>query len=137
LTLTATTLPVPTAAKAARVLVVDDNPTNSKFMGVLLSRLTCEVLYAENGQQAIDRVIQNDLDLILMDINMPVMNGLSATRAIRVLGGSKALVPIIVITADTTPEVQVQAMEAGATSFMTKPVQIAKFRELVAPYLTR
>jgi len=126
-----------TSSTAARVLVVDDNPINSKFMGVLLSRLTCEALYAEDGQQAIDRVMQNDLDLILMDVNMPVMDGLSATRAIRAMTGSKARVPIIVITADTTPEVQDQAMEAGATSFMTKPVQIAKFRELVAPYLTR
>jgi len=137
LTVIAPALPQTVAPTAARVLVVDDNPTNSKFLGVLLSRLTCEALYAEDGQQAIDRVMQNDLDLILMDINMPVMDGLSATRAIRAMAGSKAQVPIIVITADTTPEVQDQAMEAGATSFMTKPVQIAKFRELVAPHLKR
>jgi len=137
MTLTAPTLPQTTAPTVARVLVVDDNPINSKFMGVLLSRLTCEALYAEDGQQAIDRVMVNDFHLILMDVNMPVMDGLSATRAIRAMAGSKAQVPIIVITADTTPEVQDQAMEAGATSFMTKPVQIAKFRELVAPYLTR
>jgi CheY-like chemotaxis protein len=67
-------------------------------------------------------------DLILMDINMPVMDGLTATRAIRALPSAIARVPIIVLTADIVNEARDQALAAGATDFLTKPVHIAQLR---------
>lgn len=126
---------VSVAPPAPRVLVVEDHPVNSKFVGVLLSRLGCETVFCEDGQQALDRVREQMFDLILMDINMPVMDGLTATRAIRALPSAIARVPIIVLTADIMNEARDQALAAGATDFLTKPVQIAQFRATMQAHL--
>jgi CheY-like chemotaxis protein len=120
---------------APRVLVVEDHPVNSKFVGVLLSRLGCETVFFEDGQQALDRVREQMFDLILMDINMPVMDGLAATRAIGAMPSAIARVPIIVLTADTMNEARDQALAAGATDFLTKPVPIAQFRATMQAHL--
>jgi CheY-like chemotaxis protein len=117
------------------VLVVEDHPVNSKFVGVLLHRLGCETAFCEDGQQALDKVQEEMFDLILMDINMPVMDGLTATRAIRALPKAIARVPIIVLTADAMNEAREQAMAAGATDFLTKPVQIGQFRTTLQNHL--
>ena len=101
---------------------------NSEFIGVLLSRLGCESVFCEDGQQALDSVREQMFDLILMDINMPVMDGLTATRAIRALPSAIARVPIIVLTADIVNEARDQALAAGATDFLTNPVHIAQLR---------
>ena len=125
-----------TATKTSpRVLVVEDHPVNSKFVGVLLSRLGCETVFCEDGQQALDKVREQMFDLILMDINMPVMDGLTATRAIRALEGAIARVPIIVLTADVMNEAREEALTAGATDFLTKPVQVAQFRATMKNHL--
>jgi len=121
--------------RAPRVLVVEDHPVNSKFVGVLLNRLGCEAVFCEDGQQALDKVQEEMFDLILMDINMPVMDGLTATRAIRALPQAIARVPIIVLTADAMNEAREQAMAAGATDFLTKPVQIGQFRTTLQNHL--
>ena len=123
------------APTAPRVLVVEDHPVNSKFVGVLLSRLGCETVFCEDGQQALDKVQEQNFDLILMDINMPVMDGITATRAIRALPSAKARVPIIVLTADVMNEAREQSLAAGATDFLTKPVQIAQFRATLQNHL--
>ena len=120
---------------APRVLVVEDHPVNSKFVGVLLNRLGCETVFCEDGQQALDKVQEEMFDLILMDINMPVMDGLTATRAIRALPEAISRVPIIVLTADVMNEAREQALEAGATDFLTKPVQIGQFRATLQNHL--
>lgn len=125
----------PATATAPRVLVVEDHPVNSKFVGVLLSRLGCETVFCEDGQQALDKAKEQMFDLILMDINMPVMDGLTATRAIRALPSAIARVPIIVLTADIMNEARDQALAAGATDFLTKPVQIAQFRATMQHHL--
>ena len=125
----------PVAPPAPRVLVVEDHPVNSEFIGVLLSRLGCESVFCEDGQQALDSVREQMFDLILMDINMPVMDGLTATRAIRALPSAIARVPIIVLTADIVNDARDQALAAGATDFLTKPVQIAQFRATMQAHL--
>lgn len=127
--------PASASAAAPRVLVVEDHPVNSKFVGVLLSRLGCETVFCEDGQQALDKVQEQSFDLILMDINMPVMDGLTATRAIRALPSAMARVPIIVLTADVMNDARDQALAAGATDFLAKPVQIAQFRTTMQSHL--
>jgi signal transduction histidine kinase/CheY-like chemotaxis protein len=127
--------PADPTPRAPRVLVVEDHPVNSKFVGVLLNRLGCEAVFCEDGQQALDKVQEEMFDLILMDINMPVMDGLTATRAIRALPKAIARVPIIVLTADAMNEAREQAMAAGATDFLTKPVQIGQFRTTLQNHL--
>jgi CheY-like chemotaxis protein len=116
------------------VLVVEDHPVNQKLVGVLLGRMGCQVEFCENGQLAVDRVQQQRFDMILMDVNMPVMDGLTATRQIRSLAGPVAQTPIVIFTADVMNEAQAQAMAAGADDFITKPVNVEHLRSIVQKY---
>ncbi|MEI7816748.1 MAG: ATP-binding protein [Desulfuromonadales bacterium] len=117
-----------------RVLVVEDHPINQKLVGVLLGRMACQVSFCENGQLAVDQVRQVPFDLILMDVNMPVMDGLAATRAIRSLPGPASRTPIVVVTADVMNEAREKSMAAGANDFITKPLQLEQLREVVRRY---
>jgi signal transduction histidine kinase/ActR/RegA family two-component response regulator len=127
--------PAPTAeAQGPQVLVVEDHPVNQKLVGVLLGRMGCRVEFCENGQLAVDRVQREHFDLILMDVNMPVMDGLTATRLIRALPGAVAQTPIVVFTADVMNEARDQALVAGANDFITKPVNVAQLRSVVQKY---
>jgi signal transduction histidine kinase/ActR/RegA family two-component response regulator len=119
----------------ARVLLVEDNPINRMVAMMLLQRLGCQVADCENGQLALDKVQQQGFDLVLMDINMPVMDGLTATRAIRALPGAPARLPIVVLTADVMNEAEAQARSAGAQGFLSKPVQFAQLQACLQQYL--
>jgi two-component system, sensor histidine kinase len=119
----------------ARVLLVEDNPINRMVAMMLLQRLGCQVADCENGQLALDKVQQQSFDLVLMDINMPVMDGLTATRAIRALPGAPARLPIVVLTADVMNEAEAQARSAGAQGFLSKPVQFAQLQACLQQYL--
>jgi signal transduction histidine kinase/ActR/RegA family two-component response regulator len=123
-----------TSAKGLRVLVVEDHPINQKLVGVLLARMECQVSYCENGEQAVQQVQQQPYDLILMDVNMPIMDGLVATRRIRALPTAAARIPIVVVTADVMNEAQAQALSAGANDFISKPVKLDQLRSVVAKY---
>jgi CheY-like chemotaxis protein len=126
-------LPVPTS-ESAHVLVVEDHPINQKLMGILLGRMACQVSFSENGQLAVDLVRQTPFDLILMDVNMPVMDGLTATREIRSLLGPASQTPIVVLTADVMNEAREKSLAAGANDFVTKPLQMDQLRELIRKY---
>ena len=86
----------------------------------ILSEQQVRVSLAENGQSAIDQARTEFFDLILMDMQMPVLNGLDATRQIRLIAGYEAI-PIIALTANVQPEHKVQANEAGMNDFLGKP----------------
>jgi CheY-like chemotaxis protein len=142
---TATPTPAPEAASkqrdaapsntlTMRVLVVEDHPINQKLVGVLLGRMGCHISYCENGQLAVDLVQQEAFDLILMDVNMPVMDGLAATRLIRALAGPVAQTPIVVLTADVMNEASEQALSAGANDFISKPVKVDQLRSIILKY---
>jgi two-component system, sensor histidine kinase len=121
----------PIGAHTLRVLVVEDHPINQKLVGVLLGRMGCHISYCENGQLAVDMVQREAFDLILMDVNMPVMDGLSATRLIRKLTGSVADIPIVVLTADVMNEACEKALAAGANDFISKPLQVDQLRTII------
>jgi len=107
-----------------RVLLVDDHPVNRKVVGVMLAPFGCVVVEAEHGQAALDRLETESFDVVLMDVNMPVMGGLEATRRIRARPDWAGL-PIIALTADVMDD-QVQACrEAGMDDFVVKPVDMA------------
>ena len=131
----------PTAAStqlslsAPRILVVEDHPINQKLVGVLLGRMGCHVTFCENGQLAVERVAQEPFDVILMDVNMPVMDGLTATRAIRAMPGPVARTPIVVFTADVMNEATEMARDAGADDFLGKPVKVDQLRATIYKYL--
>ncbi|NTV98424.1 MAG: response regulator [Chlorobiaceae bacterium] len=117
-----------------RILIADDNATNRKFLRVVLEHSGCRVFEAEHGLEAIDKLEQADIDIVLMDIEMPVMGGIDAVRLIR--GGSVfhrfrryREVPIIALTGHTDQDSVDGIMRSGVNAHLSKPV--AK-KELIA-----
>lgn len=113
---------------AAVILVAEDHPVNRKLVGLLLEKMGCIALYAENGLEACALASSETVDLILMDLHMPDMDGLDATRRIRQMPGSRGQVPIIALTADVLEDTRQAAFMAGMNDFLLKPVQQADLR---------
>lgn len=106
-----------------RVLVADDNRVNQVVARKILENLGCEVSFAANGLEAVDRAANWNPDLILMDVRMPMMDGLQATRAIRADTRHKAaLVPIVGLSANAQAEHREEASDAGMSGYVEKPV---------------
>jgi signal transduction histidine kinase/CheY-like chemotaxis protein len=105
----------------ARVLLVEDNPLNQQLASELLRDAGLLVDIAENGKVAIYQVQKGDYDLVLMDMHMPVLDGLSATRAIRALPGKRDL-PIVAMTANAMLTDRERCREAGMVDFVVKPI---------------
>ncbi len=118
-------------ARRYRVLVAEDNPVNRKLVGILLDRMHCHATFCENGQLALEMVQSEAFDLVLMDLHMPVIDGLAATRAIRALHSSVKNIPIIALTADALNNAQEDALAAGVSLFVTKPVHMARLQEAI------
>ena len=112
-----------------RILVVDDSRTIMTVFGARLVEIGHEVVIAENGQLAVERFQASAPDLVLMDIEMPVMNGFEAVRHIRAFEATRqwAWTPVIFLTATDTPENLVAAIDAGGDAFIAKSVPAAVF----------
>ncbi len=123
---------------SGRVLLVDDSETNRIVITTMLKYSNIVLMQAENGLEAVNRITQGDsIDLVLMDVLMPVMNGHEATRKIRLWeteGGCPRL-PIIALTADAYAEDRQRCLDAGMDDVMIKPVYIAKLRETLSRWL--
>lgn len=113
----------PTPHETLHVLVVDDNATNRFVAGKVLELFGCSHETAADGRQAVDRVREGRFDLVLMDVKMPVMDGVEATRAIRALAGPAAAVPILALTANADPRDEVEYRAAGMDGVAQKPIQ--------------
>ncbi|MEW6694931.1 Sensory/regulatory protein RpfC [Tepidimonas thermarum] len=124
----------PTTAPAPgwRVLVAEDHPVNRKFIGLLLEKLGHRVTFAHHGAEAVAQAAQHDFDIVLMDLHMPEMDGLEATRRIRALPGARGRVPIVALTADATDDAQTLAQTIGMNGFVAKPVQRAQLEAVMA-----
>lgn len=113
-----------------RILVAEDHPVNRKVIGALLARMGHDASFAQNGKEALDQLMAQPFDLVLMDIHMPVMDGMTATRAIRALADAdKRDIPVIALSADVLEESRDQALAAGINTFVAKPVQLPQLRE--------
>jgi signal transduction histidine kinase/CheY-like chemotaxis protein len=123
--------------RAPRVLLVDDHPMNRELGKALLTLAGCEVITAEDGVQAVEAVRVGDIDLVLMDVHMPGMDGLAATRAIRALPGPLTDVPIIALSADALPEQIARCRAAGMDDHVAKPIQREALIAAVAKALAK
>ena len=112
---------LPPALQGARILVAEDNDINQEVIALQLRSFGLQVDLASNGQVAVDMVGRTPYDLILMDMHMPVMDGLAATRAIRQIPGLETL-PIIALTASVLPIDRERCSQAGMVDFLAKPI---------------
>jgi PAS domain S-box-containing protein len=121
-----------------RILLVEDNRVNRVFAGDLLESRGHEVVMAENGRAALDVLARERVDVVLMDIQMPVMDGLAATRAIRAgtVGIDPAL-PVIGLSAYAMDQERERFLAAGLDGYITKPIDVEAFFEVVRTVLAR
>ncbi len=107
-----------------RILVAEDDEVNRYSLQRLLKKVSCEVTVVENGLQALQKIREENYDIVLMDVGMPVLDGLEATRAIRNgnVSPEKADIPIVALTAFTMEEDRQRCLEAGMNEFLAKPV---------------
>jgi len=117
-----------------RVLVADDHPTNRKVVELILSQAAIDLVQAENGAEALQACRAQSFDMILMDMQMPVMDGLTAVREIRLHEAAMGLdrAPIVMLTANALPDHVAAARAAGADRHLAKPFDAAELLALVA-----
>lgn len=117
------------------VLLVEDNPVNQKVAVRFLERMGCKVRVADNGVEGVKAWQEARFDIVLMDLQMPLMDGLTATRRIRELeAGSGRATPIVALTANAMAGQLERCMEAGMNGFLTKPLEIARLHETLDRY---
>jgi PAS domain S-box-containing protein len=117
---------------ALDILVADDNATNRMLINSLLKREGHRVRLVENGKEAVEAVRRSLYDAILMDIRMPVMDGLTAARQIRSMDRPKCHVPIIALTASVLSDDKARYIEAGMTECLAKPIDFAALKSVLA-----
>ena len=123
----------PEAGATVRVLLADDHPTNRKVVELILGAAAVQLTSVEDGAQAVAAYCAGTFDLVLMDMQMPVMDGLTATRAIREFEceNDRPLTPIVMLTANALPEHVAAARAAGADKHLAKPFEAAELLALV------
>lgn len=113
------------------ILVVDDNRVNQKVLSRMLETGGHLVTLAGNGEEALDLLERDAFDLVVMDVNMPVMGGLEATKLYRMASLGQPHLPIVALTADATSQARERALEAGMDACLTKPIDLETLLDLV------
>jgi two-component system sensor histidine kinase RpfC len=125
------------ASVKLRVLVADDNPTNREVIGKILERSGHAVTLVNDGEQTLDAVEADAHDLVILDRNMPGMGGMQALQALRLMTRGRERLPVIMLSADATPEAKREALAAGADVFLPKPIEalrlLDEIQRLAAP----
>ena len=116
------------AERPIRVLLVEDNETNRKLIAGMLLGLDADLTAAENGLEGVEAFARESFDVVLMDLQMPVMDGYTATRKIRELEAERRLrpTPVVVVSAHALPRDVRASLEAGADVHVAKPVDLAR-----------
>ena len=121
----------PSGSWSAKILLVEDVPANQELACAMLAKLGHEVVTANDGFAGVEAVRTGTFDLVLMDIQMPRMDGFAATRAIRELGGEAARIPIIAMTANVLPNQVMQFRASGMDGHVAKPVRQAELARAI------
>jgi CheY-like chemotaxis protein len=117
------------------VLIIEDDETNMDLMRSVLEIGKCQVLEAENAEKGIQLAREHHPNLILMDIRLPKMNGLEATRILKDDNGLKNI-PIVAITGYNNKEDEDLAIQAGCVAYLHKPIDVRNFRRTIAMLLS-
>ncbi len=122
---------------AAHILIVEDNPVNQKVAGLMLKKSGFKVSFAGNGREGVDLFFKSpeSYELILMDVQMPEMDGLQATEEIRRRGAEK--IPIIALTAHNLKKDRDKCLDSGMNDYMTKPLKKDRLLEMVEKWVLR
>lgn len=129
------TAPSPaTVTRSLNILLVEDNPINAVLATAIIKRAGHTVDVSTNGQEAIDAVRGGGYDLIFMDMHMPKMDGLEASKKIRALGGAVAKTPIVALTANAMPSDRNKCMSAGMNDFLSKPFEPEQIQEMLSKW---
>ncbi|BAI76009.1 two-component hybrid sensor and regulator (plasmid) [Azospirillum sp. B510] len=124
--------PVAEPAAGLHVLVAEDNEINRDIVVTMLCRAGHRVTAVEDGLQAVRLAEEGGFDLVLMDVQMPVMDGVTATRHIRAMPGKAGSLPIVALTGNVMPAHRAEYLAAGMTAYLTKPIVPADLREVLA-----
>jgi two-component system, sensor histidine kinase RpfC len=119
------------ARRPLSILVAEDKRTNQMVIAKILDRAGHRVTIVDNGEAALDVLEAQDFDLVLMDVNMPVMNGIEATKLYRFAALGRPHVPIVALTADATEQVKRRCREAGMDACVTKPIEPHRLLEII------
>ncbi len=111
------------AVTKLRVLVADDNPTNREVIGKILEKSGHAVTLVNDGEQTLDAAEREAYDIVILDRNMPGMGGIEALHALRLITRGRERLPVMMLSADVTPEAKREALEAGADAFLSKPIE--------------
>jgi two-component system, sensor histidine kinase len=124
--------PAPAGTGSLRVLVAEDHPVNRQYMAALLEGMGHRPFFAGNGLEAVQAIREQRFDLVLMDLHMPLLDGVAATLSIRALpDGAAATVPIIALTADAFAQTRERCLMAGMNDFLAKPVSPEKLSAML------
>ena len=121
---------------APHVLVAEDNPASRELVTLVLEELGLTVDLAHDGRMAVDMFGQTRYDCVLMDVRMPVMDGIEATREIRRRWGDSRPVPIVAVTAHAMASDRAACLEAGMNDHLPKPYRISTLEEILGRWLT-
>ena len=127
--------PVPVSAIRKKILIVDDDANITSVLGAVLTKADYEVIKASYSLPALFRAARHEPDLILVDINLPVMNGLELIEQFKGYQETRN-VPIVAITGMDTPEVREAAQKLGCVGFIPKPFNTKQFPSQVAKYFS-
>ena len=117
------------AGRKLRLLVADDNPTNREVIGKILERGGHVATLVNDGEQALDALEREAFDVVILDRNMPGIGGIEALQALRLMTRGRERLPVIMLSADVTAEAKREALEAGADSFLSKPIEALRLLE--------
>jgi CheY-like chemotaxis protein len=132
--------PVEQASFGARVLVAEDNPVNQRVVCGLLAKLGCEAVVVPNGQRAVEVMGEGRFDLVLMDCQMPELDGIEATRIIRDQQRTTRVAkrtPIVALTAGVLDNDRERCLAAGMDDFLSKPVRLEELSRALTQWLGR
>jgi CheY-like chemotaxis protein len=118
-------------APGLRVLVAEDNEINRRVLAGMLRRIGCEVAFAVDGREAVQMATQREFDLVLMDCQMPELDGYEASQAIRARGGRLRSLPILALTANVLPSDREACLNAGMNDFLSKPIKLDVLRAAI------